>query len=426
MTRGKTEPRTFEIERSPLLDNRGRIWGSVVRIHDITIRKRAEEEQVRTQRLRAIGELSAGISHNLNNILTGVLAPADILLEETRDPKTRRELERIVAATIRARDLVRRLNDVVRDAGQEQISRVDVSDVVNDAVLAALPKIKDEPESYGRRIETKLNLGSDCIAAATKLGLQNVLLNLLLNAADTVAASGGAQPGGVITLVTERIDDEVVIRVEDDGIGMSEDVRRRVFELFFTTKANVGTGLGLSTAYATVRRWGGRIDVRSTLGVGTVSTITLTRWLHEATVDSEDITTEEPIIVTPARIVVVEDEDLVREIVTASLETAGHLVFVASDGREAIELMRENDFDVALIDLGIPYISGDRVAITLKQYDPRISTILMTGWDLDEGDPRLSAFDFRVPKPIDLAQLNRTLAHAIDLSLSQTVRPTGG
>ena len=129
---------------------------------------------------------------------------------------------------------------------------------------------------------------------------------------------------------------------------------------------------------------------------------------------------------TPARILIVEDEDLVCGVIGGPLERAGHQVYVASDGREAIELMHENELDVALIDLGIPYISGDRVAITLKQYDPRISTILMTGWDLDEGDPRLGAFDFRVQKPIELAQLNRTLAHAIDLTLSQTARPAGG
>ena len=422
----QTELRIFEIERTPLVDGRDRSWGSVVLIHDITLRKRGEEEQIRTQRLRAIGELSAGISHNLNNILTGILAPADILLEKARDPDDRRELERVVGAAIRARDLVRRLNDVVRDAGEERISGVDVTDVINAAVLAARPKIKDEPESFGWRIETKLDLSSGCIASATKLGLHNVLLNLLFNAADAVTATERREPGGLITIATERTADEVVIRVEDDGIGMSANVKRRVFEPFFTTKANVGTGFGLSTAYGTVRRWGGRIDVQSSLGSGTLLTITLKLWRGTPTLDSDGKATEEPIAVTPARILIVEDEDLVCGVIGGPLERAGHQVYVASDGREAIELMHENELDVALIDLGIPYISGDRVAITLKQYDPRISTILMTGWDLDEGDPRLGAFDFRVQKPIELAQLNRTLAHAIDLTLSQTARPAGG
>ncbi len=330
-----------------------------------------------------------------------------------------------MGATIRARDLVRRLNDVVRDADEERISEVDVNEAIQDALLAARPKIKDEPEAYGRQIETHLELGRGCIAAATKLGMHNVLLNLLLNAADALVGSE-RDPAGNITIVSERTADEVVIRVEDDGIGMSEDVRQRVFEPFFTTKANVGTGLGLSTAYATVRRWGGRLDVRSILGRGSIFTITLVPWRGEPKFESEETTTEEPIAVPPARILVVEDEEVVREVVSGSLERAGHQVLIAADGREAIDLMRENDLDVALVDLGIPYISGDRVAITLKQYDPRISTILMTGWDLDEGDPRLGAFDFRVQKPIELDQLNRTLAHAIDLSLSQSARPTGG
>ena len=260
------------------------------------------------------------------------------------------------------------------------------------------------------------------MASATKFGMHNVLLNLLLNAADALTTTDDVD--GRITITTESFTSAVVIRVKDNGIGMSEDARRRVFEPFFTTKANVGTGLGLSTAYATVRRWGGKLDVRSTLGEGTTFTITLVPWQNQGVIDLDTEREEPPVAMTPARILVVEDDDLIRDVVRAPLEDAGHKLYVAADGRQAIELMR--DHDLALIDLGIPYISGDRVAITLKQYDPRISTILMTGWDLDEGDPRLGALDFRVPKAIELDQLHRTLAYAIDRTLSQTVRTSKG
>jgi CheY-like chemotaxis protein len=211
-----------------------------------------------------------------------------------------------------------------------------------------------------------------------------------------------------------------VIEVADDGIGMSEEVRTRVFEPFFTTKANVGTGLGLSTAYATINRCGGTIEVESELDVGTTFRIALPVWKGREPIvplPDEQLASHEP--QPPGRILLVEDDEMIQTIISPVLTGDGHDVDLASDGQEAMSLIAENEYDVAIIDLGLPRVSGDRVAMRIKQTTPETITILITGWDLDEDDPRLLPFDFRIWKPIGLKQLLNTLNHGLELKRSQ-------
>jgi signal transduction histidine kinase len=190
------ERRYFEVEESPISDPSDLPRGMLIVFREITQRKRSEEEQIRTQRLAAVGELSAGISHNLNNILTGILAPADLLLEENQTSTHRRDLERIVAAALRARDLVRRLRATARQPETTEVTAIDIHELIDDALIAAKPRVKDEPEAQGRMVEVKTDLKEVPLAQGTKLGLHNVLLNLLLNAVDAIGERG------TITVVT--------------------------------------------------------------------------------------------------------------------------------------------------------------------------------------------------------------------------------
>jgi len=211
------ERRFFEVETMPLEDKMENTRGKLIVLREITQRERAEEEQIRTQRLAAVGELSAGISHHLNNILTGILAPADLLLEENQTPKHRRDLERIVAAAIRARDLVRRLRSTARGSDTTEIAEVDVCDTIEEAIVAAKPRLKDEPEFRGVQIKVATNLLDVPTVQGTRLGLHNVLLNLFFNGVDAI------EDRGAITITTKLQDEQVVIEVQDNGIGMSEN-----------------------------------------------------------------------------------------------------------------------------------------------------------------------------------------------------------
>jgi signal transduction histidine kinase/CheY-like chemotaxis protein len=408
------ERRYFEIEEAPISDQSDLPRGTLIVFREITQRKRSEEEQIRTQRLAAVGELSAGISHNLNNILTGILAPADLLLEENQTSTHRRDLERIVAAAIRARDLVRRLRSTARQPDALDVTAVDIHEAVDDALVAAKPRLKDEPEAHGRVIDIQTDLQDVPQAQGTRLGLHNVLLNLLFNAVDAI------DDKGKIRILTRSDDEDVIIEVSDDGIGMSEEVRTRVFEPFFTTKANVGTGLGLSTAYATVNKCGGTIDVESELDGGTTFRITLPVWKGRTPIEPvvEELLPDleaQP----PGRILLVEDDDIIQGVIEPVLTKAGHTVDVARDGEEAMSLLGQHKYDAGIVDLGLPKVSGDRVAMRIKQTSPETITILITGWDLDPDDPRLLPFDFQLWKPIEIRKLLNTLNHGLELKRSQ-------
>jgi PAS domain S-box-containing protein len=254
-----------------LTDDTGAIIGTLSSGEDITDRRRAETELVRLERLRAMGEMTAGISHNLNNILVGVLGHAQFLQKAAADGAVLRESEAIIRSARRAADLVQRLRWAVLGK-EEEIEPVSVNDLVRAAICEARPH-RDGPGWDGRRsIDVKTHLEEVPLIQGTRPGLQDILVNLMFNSIEAMPL------GGTITIRTRSLKTSVELSVSDTGGGMDERTRKRVFEPFFTTKAEIGTGLGLSSVYGTVTRWGGSITVDSTPRKGTTFTIRLPLW----------------------------------------------------------------------------------------------------------------------------------------------------
>jgi nitrogen-specific signal transduction histidine kinase len=215
-----------------------------------------EQKLVRLERHRALGEMSAGISHNLNNILTGIIGPAQLMKQITEDAKIQEEADHIIRAGERAQNLVYRLYRSAKgDTGDLQ-ERVDVNSLVKEAIQGSRPRWKDEADARGAPIQIMTDLGDISDAHVTASGLNDILINLIFNAIDAMDV------GGTITISTAPLRDGVELRVEDTGHGMDRETRERVFEPFFTTKQDVGTGLGLSTVYGTINRWGGRLRLK--------------------------------------------------------------------------------------------------------------------------------------------------------------------
>ncbi|MEW6750332.1 MAG: ATP-binding protein [Candidatus Latescibacterota bacterium] len=238
----------------------------------IAARLQMERELVRVERLRAVGELAAGISHNLNNLLTGILGPAQLLGRMTTDPELLREVHDITTSGLRARDLVQRLQRSVRRMADERLEPVDLPLVMQDALVATRPRWQDASEAQGIAIGMVTEVEEVPPVRATRAGVQDLLTNLLFNAVDAMPR------GGTITVRAEAAGGRVRLSVRDTGIGMDEETRRRLFEPFFTTKMDVGTGLGLSTVYASVQSWGGQMEVTSEPGRGTCFTVLLLPW----------------------------------------------------------------------------------------------------------------------------------------------------
>ena len=240
----------------------------------------------------------------------------------------------------------------------------------------------------------------------TEAGLHNIFTNLIFNAVDAMPE------GGTITIRTETVEDQVQVTFSDTGEGMDEATELRVFEPFFTTKMDIGTGLGLSTVYRTVTNWGGTIDVDSAPGEGTTFT------LRFPVLTEEVITEEGKAAIQSTRsgkVLVVDDDEAICSLLSRLLGEQ-HEVEAVTDGRQALDRFAPGKYDVVMIDLGMSGMSGDRLMRQIKEIDPQVTTVLITGWVLPETDTRVISFDFHVVKPFtDLDEVEDIVARAIAL-----------
>lgn len=383
------------IATSPIVDSDGTYRGALGLVSDITGRKRMELQLVRLERFRALGEMAAGISHNLNNILTGVLGPARFLQRATTDPEILEDVDSIVRSTLRATDLIRKLHMSTAFMSTTELQQVDVNHVVLEAVQQTRPRWKDEAEARGVTVDLVARLTDVPTAIGTVDGLTDVLVNLISNAIDAMP------DGGTVTVGTQRGPTGVILTVSDTGVGMGEETRRRVFEPFFTTKQDVGSGLGLSTSYGAVSQWGGDMDVSSTPDKGSVFTIRLAPWTQAEPREGMREPSGAP---RRGRLLLVDDDEKVRKFLTRLL-AGDHDLVVVPGGQEALDAFAPGRFDVALVDLGMPGIPGDQVAVEMRRADPALVTVLITGWEISSADRRASPFDFKLKKPFESIDL---------------------
>lgn len=405
LRRGLISPDASNVFRIGPILHAGVCVALIIIVTDVTERVDNEQRIIHLERLGALGEMAAGVSHNLNNILTGIMGPAQMLAWDIDDPKLSRHARDIFRASERAADLVHRLHLSTRGEHEDRLSPVDLNSIVDEVVRTTRPRWKDEPESRGITVEVDQQLAAGLAPVqGTISGLHDMVLNLLLNAVEAMP------DGGRVSFTTQADGEQVVLQVQDTGIGMSEQTRRRVFQPFFTTRGDVGSGLGLATCYGTVTRWGGQIDVASEVGQGSTFTVRL-----PAAAQNEVVIPPAPQMTASRRgkVLIVDDEPSIRELLSQLLETE-HDVMSAADGLEALEMASEAGIDVAFVDLGIPGMPGDRLATKLRDQDPHLVTILITGWELDEDDPRRGPFDIALQKPMrDMARLQQLVRQGV-------------
>jgi CheY-like chemotaxis protein len=235
--------------------------------------------------------------------------------------------------------------------------------------------------------------------------IQEALLNLIYNAIDALPQ------GGKITLSTDTLEGEVKITVADNGIGMTPEVRERVLEPFFTTKAERGTGLGLSMVYGTMERHRGRVAIESAIGEGT--RISLFFPISEGRVEKE--ISEETINSPSSNILLIDDEEDIVETLTKLLSKSGHHVEGFIDPVKGIECFENQKFDLVFTDLGMSPMTGWNVCNRIKEIHPETPVILVTGWgdDLDEDKMNESGVDKILAKPFDRASILSIIAEVM-------------
>lgn len=392
----------WDVHYAPLYDNEHQIQGMIGTAVDITDRRRAElemrqlESQLQhLQRMESIGRLASGIAHDMNNVMAAIMAVATVI--HLRGGEHAKQADLILEATRRGRDLVQGLMTFARKEVQD-VDQVDLNELVRkEAELLASTTLKKI------RIELDLTPGLPKLVGS-QTALSTSLMNLCMNAVDAMPE------GGTLTLRTRLEKDRMIeLTVEDTGEGMPAEVISRAMEPFFTTKpVGKGTGLGLSIVYGTVRAHGGSIEIQSGLGNGTRIRVRLPMGpsLTPKLMKIPGQSISEP--GKGLRILLVDDDPLVRDAAPVMLESQGHQVTVADGGRQAIGLIDHGGwFDIVVLDLNMPDLDGVATLEQLRQIRPDLPVLITTGFADDLTRKRLSAYP-RVgilPKPYTIEEI---------------------
>jgi len=395
-------------------------------LRDLTDQKKAEailrerEEQLRqAQKMEAIGTLAGGLAHDFNNILAGIMGQAEMLrIASSGDRQIAKASDVIRNASRRGAELTRQLLGFARGGKQRNVP-VDLHSTIKEVV-----------DLLSRTIDKRIAIRADFrLKHAVTLGdpgqLQQVILNLALNAKDAMPGGGellfrtdladlddkycernpGATPGRFVR-----------VSVIDSGCGIPDEMKGRLFEPFFTTKEKgKGTGMGLAMVYGIVMNHGGSIQVSSRAGAGTTVSVNLVPTDREAEID--DAPSERKIVSGSGHILVVDDDETVRDVATGFLNHAGYDVLTASNGQEALDIYKREGhrIELVILDMVMPKMGGRECFRALKEMNSAIRVVLSTGHGfsvvaqemLEEG---MVGF---VPKPYELSELTEAVAKAL-------------
>ncbi|MGB2878150.1 MAG: ATP-binding protein, partial [Dehalococcoidales bacterium] len=406
-----------ELSTSVLKDASGTPVGFIATTRDITERRQLEEEQQRSARLESIGTLAGGIAHDFNNILTGILGNITLAKRHV-EPKSKADDRLLEAekASLRARDLTQQLLTFSR-GGTPVKKIVSIAELIPDSAGFAL---------RGSNVSGQFSLPDGLWQVEADEGqMHQVITNLVINACEAMPE------GGVLNISAENMvikkkgvlplprGNYVAIAIEDHGVGISEGHLDRIFEPFFTTKQK-GSGLGLATTYSIIRKHDGYITVESTPTIGTTFRIYL------PASDKPAPEKEEAVAETPLRgrgkILVMDDEEMIREMLNQMLPPAGYEVELTRDGAEALERYRQakesgHPFDAVIIDLTVPGGMGGREAIKkLLEIDAGVKAIVSSGYATDPVMANYKEYGFTdiVTKPYSVGDVEKILRNIIN------------
>ncbi|MFQ5569236.1 MAG: ATP-binding protein [Rhodothermales bacterium] len=363
--------------------------------------------QTQRHRLETLGRMTMGIAHDFNNLLSGILGYTELLKTFNIAPPLfstyTAHLGTIEKAALDGAALVRKIQQYIRQEKQTLFEPLDLPSLVQDCVSFTRPYWYNEPRRQGIDIQLALDLNEVPPVMGSAAELREVFVNLILNAVQAMPT------GGHLSLSTfYREHEGVQVQISDTGTGMSETVRSRIFEPLFTTKGEYGTGMGLAVSYGIIQEHEGAVSFTSKLGKGTTFTLTFPPAL-EATFTQEEESVEPPS--ESARILLVDDEEMVRSVLTKLLTLRGHTVWAAASGPEALVLTQARPFDIVIVDQAMPEMNGRELAQILRRRYPDLPIVLLTG-DTEVGDPD-HAINVILSKPFQIKEVEATIQKLI-------------
>lgn len=415
---------------SPMLDSTGALIGRVEVYSDISVRRQfeqeilertnelamlnhelhqAQERLVHAAKLAALGEMSAGVAHHLNNVLGVILGNIQLARRRELDPWLHDKLETCELAATDGAATVKRIQALARHERPLPVGGIDLNEIVAEVVKLTKPKWRSEPRLSGHRISLTTSLAKLPLVQGSASDLREVVTNLILNAVQAMPE------GGRIAVRTRADGDFAVLSVADNGIGMSKQTKERIFDPFYTTRGSEGTGLGMSIADAMVSKHGGDIRVESEEGKGSEIVIRLP--LTDAAAFEPDIPDASVPVRQSACILVVDDEKMFGEVIGQMLVEGGHRATVVSTTSDALALIEKGRYDILVTDLAMPMMSGCELARAAKAVDPDMAVVLMTGFgSVEEGNEiGESGIDLMMGKPVEHDRLLEGISEVLGM-----------
>ncbi len=398
------ESRLLLITFTPIYDEGG--VTSVLSIaRDITEERLASERAAQADKLRALGQLASGVAHNFNNILAAILGHAQLIKRDCKEERILQQVDIIEKAALDGAQTVKRIQGFGLQQMEETRESVDINQLVQDSTGLTRARWSDEAQARGLHYEVELDLQSTRVVRGAASELREVFVNMILNALDAMPA------GGKLRIATAAKGASAQVSFTDSGIGMTREVSEHIFEPFFTTKGVKGMGLGLAVSYSIVERHGGRIEAVSSPGRGTTFTITLPADETALTV----VKGGERSKTRAANVLVIDDDERVREALVGMLSMAGHRTDYAANGREAMAKMEHKKFDLVFTDLSMPELDGWAVASEIRRRWPEVKIVMVTGYAVPTDTfKRNSEFvNDIISKPICFDDISATLSQML-------------
>lgn len=359
-------------------------------------------EQTRRRRLELLGRMTMGVAHDFNNLLTTVLGHAELLRADLdalgAGPDATGHLRSLDHAASDGAALVRKIQQYIRNEAAERTEPVELHTLAEEVLMLTRPYWHNEPRRRGIAITVERDLAEVPPVLGTPTELREVVVNLVLNAVQAMPT------GGTLSLRTTAPDARsVCVEVADTGVGMDARVQRRIFEPLYTTKGSSGTGMGLTVSQGIVQEHGGRIEIESAPGRGSRFRLVFPLAPEAAAPEAAPSAPAARTDAAGARVLVVDDEPMVRTVTSKLLRMRGHVVTEADGGPAALALLGDDGpFDIVVTDLSMPEMSGRELATIVRARFPALPVILLTGDTDAETDGHDVDAVVKKPYPLDL------------------------
>jgi signal transduction histidine kinase/CheY-like chemotaxis protein len=364
-----------------------------------------QEQLIMAEKLKALGDMAGGVAHDFNNVLGTILGRTQLLRKKVVDSSLEEDLMMIEETTLKGRRTVQRLQDFTHVSSRMEYSKIDLNKVILEAIETTKPAWKDTAQRAGITIVMNSDLAQYGMIDGSHEELKEAVCNVILNSVDALPE------GGNIWIKTWIERGKIALQIRDDGVGMDENVKNKLFFPFFTTKGKKGVGMGLAVVYGILFRHQADIGVESTPGNGAtfIFKFNLSEVISQVSSPPPLITEQKCL-----SILLIDDDTSLLEVMSDMINFLGHEVKKAAGGREAIKILEEGKFDLVITDLGMPEVGGWDIARVCRDRYPGMPVVLISGWgaQLDAAEA-LRKVDAILPKPFQIEELSEIIRKVI-------------